>query len=321
MTRAPQQADLLAAEAAEWLARQDGAAPDAAAQVAFERWLATSTAHRIAYLRVRAAWRAADALPLLERPDWTADAAPTPAASSARGRPRLAQWRLAAGLLLACGLGMLLWLPDGQRDAGTRYATALGEHRQLALADGSQLTLNTDTRLRATARHVWLDRGEAYFDIAHDAAHPFVVEAGASRITVLGTRFSVRRDGDAARVVVTQGRVLVHAGKASVQLTPDQAASASASRIERASLTPQGTAQQLAWREGRLVLDRMTLAQAAAEFNRYNQRKLVISDPAAARIVLGGSFSPTNLDGFVRLLERGFGLRARRDGEQIDISY
>src|SRR3546814_18300530 len=84
--------------------------------------------------------------------------------------------------------------------ATMRYDTPVGGQRLIALADGSQIELNTKTVVRTavskTLRRVWLDNGEVFFEIAHDAAHPFVIFAGPKRITVLGTNFSVRRDGD-----------------------------------------------------------------------------------------------------------------------------
>jgi transmembrane sensor len=311
-------------QAAQWLARQDGARWSAGAQAELDAWLDADVQHRVAYLRLRAAWRRADALDGAARPD------PLPGPVSAR-RPAPAPavaWRLAAGLLLACGLGAVLAPEFGWRQ-GERYATRTGENRTVALADGSRLTLNTATRLRAAPdgqRKVWLDSGEAYFDIAPDPAHPFVVDAGASRVTVLGTRFTVRRDGERTSVLVEQGRVRVSTNGAALQaadaveLTRNQEASAVRGRIARAERSPAQTAQRMAWRSGRIVFDGATLGEAVAEFNRYNERKLVLADQEAAALPIGGSFAPSNLNGFVRLLEQGFGLQAQRGDAQIVLS-
>ena len=307
-------------EAAQWLARQDGARWDVGQQAELDAWLEADVRHRVAYLRLHAAWRRADALNGAARPD------PAPAR---RPGPALAHtWRLAAGLLLACGLGVVL-APQFSSSQGERYATRTGENRTVALADGSRLTLNTSTRLRAAPdgqRKVWLDNGEAYFDIAPDPARPFVVDAGASRVTVLGTRFTVRRDGERTSVLVEQGRVRVSANatvlqvEETVELSPNQEASAERGRIARADRSPAQTAQRMAWRSGRIVFDGETLGEAVAEFNRYNERKLVLSDKEAASMPIGGSFAPSNLDGFVRLLEQGFGLHAQYGIGQIVLS-
>ena len=129
-------------------------------------------------------------------------------------RPLLSRWRpaaMAAGLALAVGLGSLV---ATQQLGGRRvYATELGGHATVPLADGSKIELNTDTKLRAALaeeqRTVWLDRGEAYFEVSKDPNRPFVVMAGDRKVTVLGTKFSVRRDGDRVSVAVAEGKVRV----------------------------------------------------------------------------------------------------------------
>lgn len=313
MNKENKSGQMIEAEAAHWLARQNGGRWHPGLQRELDAWINADLGHRLAYLRLRRAWERADLLSGQEI------ARPAPRFSL----PRFSTWRLAAGVLLACALGAAL-VPDAGWRRGEHYATRTGENKTIALADGSRLTLNTGTRLRTAPegeRKVWLDRGEAYFDIAHDPAHPFVVEAGSSRITVLGTRFTVRRDGDSTRVLVEQGRVKLSERGVAVHIGHDQEATAAAGQVSRTDVAPEQTVQRLAWRDGRIVFDRTTLAVAAEEFNRYNERKLVIADPAAADLLIGGSFAPSNLDGFVRLLEQGFGLRARRGSDEIIVSY
>jgi len=300
-------------EAAAWLARQDEGDWDDARQADLAAWLAADTRHRVAWLRLRAAWNEADGL---------RGQAQVRAPAARPALARFSPWRIAAGLALACALGAQLASMRGDHGV-RRYATAVGESRLVALADGSRVTLNTDTRLRSSqddARTVWLDGGEAYFDVAHDPARPFVIEAGASRITVLGTRFTVRRDDGGTRVLVAQGRVRVSDGAATLELAPDEEALAHAGAIARSIHDAAHTERQLAWRDGRIVFDRTPLGQAVDEFNRYNERKIVVDNPEVAAIVLGGSFAPTNVDGFLRLLEQGFGLRTERRGKDVVIS-
>jgi transmembrane sensor len=320
MNEANESAQAVEAEAAQWLARQHGERWNPGLQRELDAWISADLRHRLAYLRLHAAWERADAL--------SGQAVARPVARPVVRpvvRPFLQRfpiWRQAAGVLLACGLAATL-VPRLDWRQGERYATRTGENRTIALADGSRLTLNTATRLRTAPdgqRKVWLDGGEAYFDIAHDPSHPFVVEAGSSRVTVLGTRFTVRRDGDSTRVLVEQGRVGLSEHNASVQVGRNQEATAEAGRITRTEVGASRTAQRLAWRQGRIVFDQTTLGVAAAEFNRYNDRKLVIADPAAAGILIGGSFAPSNVDGFVRLLEQGFGLHAKRGSDEIVIT-
>jgi transmembrane sensor len=196
------------------------------------------------------------------------------------------------------------------------------------LADGSRVELNTSTRLRAKVSHdrriVWLDRGEAYFEVAHDASRPFVVYAGARRITVLGTKFLVRREGEGVEVAVVEGRVRVDPIRQQrarpAVLTRGDLALAKGEATLLAPPSIQKVETELSWREGMLVFDRSTLADAVTEFNRYNRRKLVVEGDAAANVRIGGSFEAQNIDAFARLLQQAFGLSVKDDGEEIVIS-
>ena len=148
----------------------------------------------------------------------------------------------------------------------------------------------------------------------------------ARRITVLGTKFSVRRDGEQVQVVVAEGRVQVSpagnrgadAGSTAI-ITRNDTLTASNDVVEISHRTEQQVAGQLGWRQGKLILDQMTLAQAAREFNRYNRKQLIITDPAVAQIRIGGNFNVDNVDGFARLLQQGMGLRVDTAGDQIKI--
>lgn len=312
-------AEDIEAQAAHWLARRDGDDWDGSRQAELDAWIDAAVSHRVAWLRLSSAWQRADRL-----------AAVSPARPPAQTRQWLrhgGRWRIAAAVLLACGIGWLTapLLPQmPAQQAALRYATAVGESKTLVLEDGTRLTLNTATGVRARIgggkREVWLDNGEAFFDVAADKAHPFVIDAGRSRITVVGTRFSVRRDGQAVTVLVAEGKVRVDQGERQLSLGRNDAVVATEGRIVMSTKTPAQLDNLLGWREGRLVLDDLTLAQAAAEFNRYNRRQLVIEDANVARMAIGGSFSPTNIDGFTRLLQQGFGLRVQSTPERIIIS-
>jgi transmembrane sensor len=303
-------------QAAAWIARRDGEHWSDELQQQLQAWLEAAVAHRVAYLRLDSSWRRADRLSSMHAPGRAA----VPPRRLARS------WRVGAGLLLA---GAALFAATGSLRQPASYQTAIGEHRPVELADGTHVQLNTATRLRASvdahARTVTLDGGEAYFEVAHDAAHPFVIEAGAARVTVLGTRFSVRRDGARVAVMVVEGRVKVesHAAgdaPASVILTGnDTAVAGSDGALRVAHEQPGQLARQLGWRQGKLFLDQMTLGDAAQEFNRYNRVQLVVADAAVAQIHIGGSFNVDNVAGFARLLEQGFGLKVERGADRITV--
>lgn len=315
------------AQAAEWLARRDAGGWSPARQLELDAWLAESTAHRIAYLRLRSAWERADRLSALHNP------APLPQAETPHARlPRFSLLRIAASILLVVATGSV-WLGWQGSVEGERYSTGIGSRESLSLPDGSRLTLNTDSRVRAVVnegrRTVWLERGEVYFEVAHDQARPFVVLAGERRITVLGTKFSVRRSDGRVNVVVEEGRVQVEPLQAETNATAVSRATvatrndlmvADASHVLVIKKTSEQVANELSWRQGKLVFDQMTLAEAAGEFNRYNRKKLVILDRAAAQLRIGGSFDAANVQGFAHLLRQGFGLTVQESADEIRIS-
>jgi transmembrane sensor len=233
---------------------------------------------------------------------------------------------LAAASLLVCavfaGWG---WQAYTQVDS-VHLATILGEVETRRLGDGSQATLGSDSRLDVRLsrheRRVELHQGEAIFDVAKDPDRPFVVHAGTRQVVAVGTRFSVRRDGRGLRVVVTEGTVRLQsaggdARKPSSLLPAGSVAQVDAGSAWLRSMAVADAEQLLEWRDGLLVFRDTSLRDAAAEFNRYNARKIVVGDEQVGALRIGGHFRWDNLDAFVRLLERGFPVRAEVDAERI----
>jgi transmembrane sensor len=303
------------AEAADWLARVDRGL-DREEEAAFRHWKEAATEHRIVFLQLRAAWQRIDRTVALRQSK--------PARRLPPGR-WLAAAAIAAVLLIGLGFGIRYGM---QQMSVQRFETAIGAQRSLKLADGTRVELNTDTLIHATMtgerRTVRLDRGQAYFDVVHDARHPFVVIAGNRRITDLGTKFSVLRDGDRVVVVVKEGQVRVDL------ITPDQASAPVVAErnmvvIARnnetlvAPKTPQEIDNDMSWRSGMLFFNQETLAEVADDINRYNVRKIEVVGPARD-IRIGGSFRRDNIDGFKQLLRDGFGLKIVDAGDKIVIS-
>ena len=315
--------------AAAWAAKLDrieigehetAVAALSAADAEFAQWVAASFENRTAFLRACAAWSRADRLAALKPP--------LGVTHPKRRMPRL----IITGGLAACAAlaALVIVLPFSLPTAPQIHETAVGGRETVPLADGSKLELNTDTRLiaelRDDARVVILERGEAYFDIARDETRPFVVEAGGKRVTVLGTKFTVRRDGVDIEVVVAEGKVQIDQPRARVSAAPIivEKGTVVLARAEGTLIAEKSEAAldaELAWRRGLLVFDQMALQAAAAEFNRYNRVKLEIADAEAAAIRIGGSFHAENIDAFARLLKDGFGLEVERivDGAETKI--
>ena len=258
------------ARAAEWIAERDGDAWSHQRERDLDAWLEESVAHRVAYLRLHAAWQRADRLRALRSAE--SSARPVCAAPSVRTAPRprrLQAWGFGAVVGIAV-FGSAVLLNGNLRPSGSpqAFATPIGARESVSLEDGSKLTLNTSTQLRArisgNERVVWLDDGEAYFDIAHDTARPFVIIAGNRRVTVVGTKFSLRRDGDRLKVDVVEGRVQVQAGASSpTLLSRGETAIGEGTNVLVSHRTERQSLAATSWLDGRLIFDQMTIAEAA----------------------------------------------------------
>lgn len=347
-------------DAAAWLARRDGGDWSAADAKALDAWLASSTARKVAFLRLETAWLQSGRLKALgaglatgELPDrgrWTQnlfdlratqahdgtgqaatrDDASDIASAGARTRALGAQggrgW-LAAAVFAVAAISVAWAWQRHERVEPLAYRTAIGDLRNIALADGSAATLSSDSAvdvaLSLRERRIDLTRGEAYFDVAKDAARPFAVQAGDHRIVAVGTRFAVRRDGDDVRVVVTEGTVRLEFAPVDGRSQPVTLLPAGSTALANRGgvLVRAGTAidaeRALDWRRGHLVFLDTPLAVAVAEFNRYNTRPLVIGDATAAQLRVGGSFRWSNAEVFVNLLEQALPVRAEREAERI----
>jgi transmembrane sensor len=304
------------AQAAAWVRRRHFWDWDAQAQGELDAWLAESISHRVAYWRMESGFARIEKLVALRDP-----AAEAPQA--ARRFPMLMGIAAAAALIALIGAGaMQMVLHPHDRI----YSTPVGGHEKIVFADGTKVELNTDTVLRARMttdqRIVWLEKGEAYFQVKHDAAHPFTVMVGQRRVTDLGTAFLVRRDDSRMELAVVQGRVRFDAGAAHQPstLTPGDVVTASGNTVFEAKRSGAALQSELGWRRGVMVFDNTTLAIAAEEFNRYNKQKIVITDPAAARLAMVGTFPIHDVAAFTDAAEDIFKLRVENRGSEIVIS-
>jgi transmembrane sensor len=301
--------------AAAWLERHVDKRLSEADQAEFEAWLAASPSHRIAYLRVETAWKRTYRLAALRSAGSGQD--------SGRLFPLLA--KIAAGLCVLAVIGLAFTFANGGTKQRT-YATGLGGHARLTLADGSHIELNTQTILRAPstgmARTVQLEKGEAYFEIVHDASHPFTVVAGDRRIVDLGTKFLVRRDGERLQVSLIEGRARIDLGNGGVKtqsaiLLPGDVVVASGDNFVVNRQAVADLNDEMSWRSGLLVFNHTTLAEAARQFNRYNRKQLLVTDPSIARSEIFGTFHANNIALFARVAEETFGLHVKDQGDSI----
>jgi transmembrane sensor len=289
-------------QALEWVGREAAGPLDAAQQAAFEAWYLAHPRHHCAYLRARAIRHSLDQVtvqaslkpgvaPEVGEPP---DEAPALPARPARGRCAFVFGGALAAGIAAVAVASLA--PDlFGRDT---YETARGEFRKVQLADSSVVSINSGSQVQVqlgdAQRRVMLDRGEAWFEVAKDKARPFIVEAGEARVRAVGTAFSVRRHPHGAEILVTEGVVEIWTNGAA---TPHRRLAAGELAVmpgdgsaARVSADPGEVARRLAWREGKLVFQNESLANAVAEFNRYNARQIVVADPALRRKTLVGHY-------------------------------
>jgi transmembrane sensor len=308
------------AQAAEWLERRvanDWREDD---QAALDAWLAAASTNRIAYLRVQGAWNKADRLAALKLPMPKKAAPPVSAAIL----PVFLRLAAAFGLVAMIGLAALNLVTRSQAQT---FATAVGGHKLIKLQDGSSIELNTDTSIAvsitADSRTVRIVKGEVYFQVHHSAARPFVVYAQGHRITDLGTKFLVRTHASGLEVALISGSARLDtpgaARKKSVLLKPGEIAVTNVNALSVTREPLDEIVDQLAWRRGMLVFRHVTLAEAAAEFNRYNARKLVIADDIAG-LKINGTFAKGSLDAFSRTAQYALGLHVASLDREIVLS-
>ena len=307
-------------EAAVWTWRLDSGALTAAERGALDAWLREDPRNRRTFEDLRRAWSVLDRL--AERmPDEELAALVRPE----RGRRfggRRSYWQAAAAAVLVIALGAGLWMT--RRPGLQLLSTAVGQHRRVRLADGTELTLNTDTllavKLTAQRRDIYLRRGEAHFEVVHDAARPLFVHVGAAVVRDVGTQFEVRLHSDRdIDVLVDEGQVEVRgplpaaSGPGSVApggpdgwvraVTAGEQLSIAGPDLKVMSVSPQQVADDLAWREGALVFGSEPLSQALAEVGRYTRTRIMLHGSAVAALRISGRFRTDDLSGFLRALQ------------------
>ncbi|QDH35739.1 FecR domain-containing protein [Porphyrobacter sp. YT40] len=280
--------------------------PDFADWDGFTAWLEADPAHARAYDAVQATLDEAAALV----PE--AEAAPVPSAANdnppgwLEGNRAWLGGAIAAVLVLATTFLLGLW-PQGE----TLYTTAPGETRLIALGDGSTVDLGGGSRLAVEGmRAARLEAGQALFTIRHDAANPFVLDAGGTRLVDAGTVFDVRLSGPALDVAVAEGAVIIDPEAQAVRVDAGERAVGGAGG--RFDVAPVDIAAVGEWRRGRISFADASLAEIAAELTRATGIAFT-SDDRATR--LSGSIALDSLRADPRALEPLLGVRVQpQDG-------
>ncbi|WMD18132.1 FecR family protein [Achromobacter seleniivolatilans] len=298
----PDPSETAAQAAAGWFARMRSGEASAQVHAEFQQWRNADPAHAQAYAEMETVWNATTQF----------DAQRLRQTLRPQRAPAMARRRLAFGLALSAaaiaGVTWNFWPAEPILQEQT-IATRAGERRQIQLSDGSILDVNTATRARvrlyASRREVELNAGEIMFSVTPDSQRPFLVDAGNTQVRVTGTRFDVRRDGETAAVAVDSGSVTVTAGgwwqRREAHLTAGQGVR-TLPGSGLAAVEPVDAQAVTAWRQGKIVFANATLADVAAEMNRYLTQPILLSDARLARLRIAGVFSVDDPSAFLTSL-------------------
>lgn len=277
-------------QAADWFARRAGERFSAADEARFQRWLKASPAHAQAYADLELLW---DDMDQIQSPR----AEPPPRAAVV---PLRKHWphrllSVAASVLLLVGLVSFALLYKERPQLEMVAQAEQGQLREIALVDGSRITLNMGSRIEVryfkNRREVTLLEGEGFFSVAPDATRPFLIEAGLGQVRVVGTRFNVRLGKDMLDVAVEQGTVSVDAGAAGmpqVLLSAGEVVKTDYLHDEQevSLVAPHEVAS---WRSGQLIFHDRPLAQLLQELSRYMGKPVELTAANLARHKLSGS--------------------------------
>lgn len=296
------------AEANAWIVRLEDEEASPETLLEFEAWRKKSPLNGEAYERLSRFWGEVEAIEAL------GDYAESDAAidgmrhdrivSYARTGRRVVYGAIAASLAAIVGVNTYSYTFGVNRPVSAEYQTAIGEQETVALPDGSEIILNTDSAIEIAysrgARTIRLDRGEAYFDVASAKRRPFSVETDKGAVTAVGTAFSVKLKANKLDVVVEEGRVTVSAlqqdsAPENSGETPEEAAHAPVdvsaghtatigSGIEAISaISADALIKALDWRDGVLSFEGETLEEVIAEISRYTDLEIEIGDEELKR--------------------------------------
>lgn len=308
----------LSEQASFWVVRLHSDQRTRSDEEAFRLWLEQDPAHADAYADCAALW------------DGVANALETEEAREIVQPLRLpeqAPRRLSRRTVLFGGMGVaaaavaaVVIGPLAAHGEQT-FQTRPGKQRRIRLADGSGVLLNTDSKLRVkflpAERCLYLDRGQAFFQVAKDELRPFRVFVGGDEVRATGTAFEVRRLGEATLVTLEEGQVAIYRaaseGAPAAVLDPG-------TQIELDAAKPLAVRQVdlhkvQAWRYGRMILDGAPLGETVADLNRYGGIQIVLADPKLAGLRVSGVFHTGRPDDFVEAITSAFAVQVAQQDE------
>ena len=318
-------------EASAWFARMHAEDVTAEDRSRFEVWQRAHSCHAKAYAELCSTWQELVKSGPLVRAVYFGQVMNAASTPPARRRRWAAVATVAAGIVAVVIGGA--WNLYKQKEE-TRFQTAIGEQAAVALSDGSSFDLNTNSRIwvdySQRQRVIRLERGEAFFKVAHDTQRPFWVRAGDYWVRAVGTAFNVYLRPTGVEVTVSEGTVNVVKATANEFPPSDAAIGESIAAVTageqadvhgRAEVIHELDSAQLnrllAWRKSSLYFQDQPLGDVVNELMRYTTLKIEFDDDALRGLPVGGTFqtSPEGIEALLALLHDGFGTTIRRDGQ------
>ncbi|GAB5559963.1 MAG: pyoverdine signaling pathway anti-sigma factor FpvR [Synoicihabitans sp.] len=309
-------------QASLWAARLDGSDLSNAQCAELDAWLAAAPEHRDAL----AEYTTIDAIleeHLSADIEAPAVALGPPNQTAARSRPRVGWW-WGAGLAAAAAVVIMLSTERPGTVSPERIATAIAQRQSVELSDGTAVQLNAHTNLvfeaTSTTRRARLGGGQAFFEVDKDPDRPFIVDTPLGSVRVTGTAFDISTlTDDAITVTVTEGSVEVRLGEfnhqspvAPIRLQAHDQLLVSRGQTNLRQLSAEALADEMAWRDGYLVVDDMPLAEVLVRFAHFHGRGISAA-PDVARLSLSGRFPIDDLDAFLLGIETLHPVRVLRD--------
>ena len=312
------------AQATQWVIRNLTAHNPEQHQPDFHAWLAKDPRHPALYDAQRRRWeKGIDRLRASARqnPQYRAqEVIKTEKARMARVRRRT---HMAAALCFVGVAVAVAWFHSQpalvQPYPWVTYRSQTAQMDPVSLEDGTVVLLSTHSHLRVSVtdsdRRAVLDSGEVFFDVNPDAPRSFDVEAGSARVRAMDTAFSVKKDNDGRiEAAVKRGVLEVKPADSAATRSSAQSTSPEIKAGEVVTIGPDGKltrsvvgraelADRLSWTNPLHTFERTPLKEAVALFNRYNTRKLEVTEPGLNQVLVGGTFHLAEPEKFVESLE------------------
>lgn len=314
MTRPPPRSDDVEEAAALWYARMSSELRTPADEAAFDAWLQKSPDHGGAYAEFCSLSGRFDAL--ADSSELATLRVEAQLTEENRRKPFLVRFGAGfavSGIAAAAAVAFMYFAgSDVERHDWT---TARGEIREITLSDGTEAVLGSDTRLSIAfaedRRQLQIERGQVFFDVAHDADRPFITGTNGRTVTALGTAFDVRSFPNDMTVTLVRGRVAIgrEGEPPEAVLNPGQQFR---SAFGVTSVHDVDAVAETSWRTGIFDFNDVSLVEAVARFNRSAPNSIVIGDPSLGELRVSGVFRADDPVGFATALAPAYPILIRQ---------